>query len=110
MNVRDFKGFKNENGRNGHASPVPGQNIPIIGQPFTLKNFFITVQIVCNCPAKEPLLLVGGGPAQCPACKQGFVFQGLGADPAGQLQFKIGLVRQAEEPPAADAEPEGSVS
>lgn len=108
MNVKDFKSFKG-NGSNGHASAIPGQNIPIVGQPFALKNFFITVQIVCNCAAKEPILLVGHGPAQCPACHQGFQFSGLGVQ-NGQLQFKIGLVRQQEPPPGDEAGPEGSAS
>jgi hypothetical protein len=65
--------------------------VPIIGQP-TVKGFCLTLQLVCNCEAHEPLLLVGpiGVAAVCPACKRMHVLRGVAFDPvAGELQFSI---------------------
>ena len=90
--------------RGGPAIPFPA-GVPIIGQPFTLKNFFVTVQIVCNCEAKEPVLLVGNSISQCPGCRRAFQMQEIQANPGGGLQFMIGLVAQQ---PAADAAPENA--
>lgn len=82
----------------------PKHTVPIVGQPFTLKNFFVTVQIVCNCAGKEPILLVGPAIGTCPACRRQFQFQGLRTE-QGQLQFMIALVANTAEhkpaPPAA---------
>lgn len=72
-------------------------NIPIIGQPFVIKSFVPMLQIVCNCEAKEPLLLIGNGAGQCPACHRGFQLQGMKADPSGQVQFIVGLVADQPE-------------
>lgn len=76
---------------NGPIVQFP-KHLPIIGQLFTLKNFFVTVQIQCNCEAKEPVLLVGNGLSQCPACKRIFQMQGIQPGANGQLSFAIGLV------------------
>lgn len=75
------------------------KEVPIIGQPFTLKNFFVTLQILCNCEDKEPVLLVGNGIGKCPACDRMFQLQGIKADQRGQLQFAIGLVTQKTNEP-----------
>lgn len=48
-------------------------NIPIVGQAFTLKNWLPVVNIVCNCEAQELVTLAGVGTvAQCSACKRAF--------------------------------------
>ena len=47
--------------------------VPLVGQPFMVKGWFPTVQIVCACDAHEPVLCVGVAPSACPAC--GRVFQ-----------------------------------
>lgn len=80
---------------------IKNPQVPIVGQPFTLKNYFVTVQIVCNCVGKEPVLLAAHTPGQCPACHRVFQLQGLKPDPTGQLQFVIGIVQQQ---PSAAAE------
>lgn len=69
------------------------KDVPIVGQPFTMKGFFITVQVVCNCPDKEPVLLVGSGIGKCPACERMFQLQGVQPGPKG-LQFQIGMVTE----------------
>lgn len=92
------------NDGNGAVHQFP-KNIPIIGQPFTLKNFFTTVQIVCNCEGKEPVLLVGNGFGRCPACARVFQLQGIRANPKGGLEFAIGLVTQTPGPEPDAAPP-----
>lgn len=94
-------------GSNGNSPVVKfPTGVPIVGQPFTLKNFFVTVQIVCNCEGKEPVLLVGNGIGTCPGCRRGFQLQGIQSNPRG-LEFRIGLITPqasaapAPEPPAA---------
>lgn len=81
------------------SDPIPFQKntVPILGQPFTLKNFFVTVQIVCNCAGKEPILLVGPAIGTCSACLRRFQFQGLRTE-QGQLQFMISLIANTAEP------------
>lgn len=57
-------------------------NVPILGQPYILANWFTCVIIVCNmCDNHSVLTLVGSNPATCPACKT--VFQ------MAQLEFDI---------------------
>lgn len=93
-------------GSNGNNPVVqfPNQKVPIIGQPFALKNFFVTLQIVCNCEGKEPVLLVGNGIGKCPACQRAFQLQSVRANPKGGLEFAIGMIAQGTEPePAAPA-------
>ena len=80
---------------NGKVTPFPSNRIPILGQPFTMKTFFVTVQIVCNCEAKEPVLLVANGVGTCPGCRRQYQLQQVKG-----LQLGIALVGQAEtEPP-----------
>lgn len=84
-------------GSHGHshpAAPMAGPGVPILGQPFVLKGWFPTIQLVCNCGAHEPVLIVGGpgSAGHCPACKKAFVYQGLQMDPVTQqLQLNIGM-------------------
>ena len=77
--------------------PKPANNIPIIGQPFTLKSWTANVLIVCNCPAKEPVILTGDAMAQCPACQRTFQVQGMVIDPrTGQINFQIAMHAKTE--------------
>ena len=81
---------------NGRA-PIafPPAAIPIVGQPFTLKGWFPTVVIVCNCgEAHEPILLVGEGPQACPACKRTFVIAHVTHQHGQPPQIGIGIVQQ----------------
>ena len=67
-------------GNNGKG-PIPfavKEDIPILGQPLTVLAWFPTVSVVCNCEAKQPLLLVGlGNLSVCPQCGRGFQLFGV---------------------------------
>src|SRR5262245_21921683 len=88
----------NDNG-NGNRDPLqfPKASLPIVGQPFTMKAWLLTVSIVCNCDAKEPVLLVGQLVAQCRACGRQFQHQGLRAGPNGEVSHAIGIISTANE-------------
>lgn len=73
--------------------------IPIVGQPFTFKGGFHTVQLQCSCEAHEPVLLVGIAPSFCPACARGFACVGF-TFAKGQIDVQIMLVA----PKPAEAE------
>lgn len=66
----------------GHPVPFPAAPaIPIVGQPCTVVAWFPTLNLVCNCEAKQPLLVVGfGNLTVCPACKRGFMLQAVKHD------------------------------
>lgn len=78
---------------NGKPLPFrPPAGVPIIGQPFALKTWNVSVVVACQCPAKEPVFLVAPGAVnKCPACGRGFVLQGMNVN-NGQIGFAIGLV------------------
>ncbi len=43
--------------------------VPILGQRVTLKAWFPTAVITCTCTATpDPIVLISGMPAPCPAC------------------------------------------
>lgn len=84
---------------NGHT-PAPitfptKAAIPIIGQPFELKLWFVQLLVTCKCADPQPVLIVGipgGAQGQCSACHRVFVLQSLGVDPAtGNPQFNLGM-------------------
>jgi len=80
--------------------PFPSANhLPIVGQPFTIKSWLACVNVVCNCEAKEPVLIVGFNmPAFCPACRRGFaigVIQFNGQ--TGQNHVGIGVIMAPQE-------------
>lgn len=86
-----------DDNRNGPLS-FTGPTIPIIGQPFTVKAVLATVMGLCNCPAKEPLLLAGAGVVACPSCRRQFQIQQVSCDVrTGQTNVKIGLVMSRED-------------
>lgn len=84
----------NDNG-NGHkpalAFKAPA-GLPIIGQPFTIKAWFPTVMLVCNCEGKEPVMVPRGGAAPCPACKKLYSIQQVAMTPDGNVNFGIGVM------------------
>lgn len=58
--------------------PVLERGIPLVGQPCTILTWFPTLSLVCNCEAKQPLLVVGiGNVAECPKCGRGFQLHGV---------------------------------
>lgn len=88
---------------NGKTMQIPA-GIPIIGQPAVVKSWAAQVVVQCNCPAKEPVLMVLGGIGQCPACQRAFTITKIGFDATtGQANVTIGLVVQREAVAAADA-------
>jgi hypothetical protein len=78
-------------GVNGGRPVLANTTVPIVGQAFTLKSGYATALIQCGCEAREPLLLVGQFPTQCPACRRGFVLTAFTVS-QGQVQVQIGLV------------------
>jgi hypothetical protein len=63
---------------NGHPHLQPANDLPIVGQPFTIKSWHPTVLGVCHCDGDHPILLVGiGNPVPCPKCGKGYVVQGV---------------------------------
>jgi len=84
----------NGNGKIHPFGGKPAAAVPIVGQPFTLKGWWMQLLVTCNCSARpEPLLIIGQAGAAspaCPSCGRQIVLQGLKADAAGQLQFQIG--------------------
>ena len=89
-------------GDNGHkpALAFKGPAVPIIGQPFTIKSWFPTVMLVCNCEAKEAVMIPRGSGSQCPGCKKVYTIQQLAFGPDGKVQFGIGVMAPED---AADA-------
>jgi len=52
----------------------PSAKIPIVGQRVLLKHWFPAAVIVCTCtPHPEPIMLLSGMPAECPACHSHYV-------------------------------------
>jgi hypothetical protein len=81
--------------------PSP-ENIPIVGQPFLIKGWYPTVLLVCNCEAREALMLPRGAAVQCPGCKRLYTIQQILA-PAG-VQFGIGVMTAEDAAPGAAEE------
>ncbi len=81
---------------NGHKPPIPFPNanqIPIVGQPFTHQGGFWTEMLTCGCEARTPLLLVGGGVAECPACHRKVTVTSVDWNgQTGHCQVGLGLV------------------
>lgn len=83
-------------GGNGNPIPfAPRVDVPIVGQPFTVKGGHGTTMVQCNCGAREPVLLIGQAPNFCPACDLGFSVGMFSIDEQGQLKVGIRLVRRA---------------
>lgn len=75
--------------------PIPFRapdTIPIIGQTFTLKGGYSTLLVQCNCPAKEPIILIGNNPNACPVCHRVFAAKSVTITPDGQVRADIGLM------------------
>lgn len=96
---------------NGHkptlACKAPN-TIPIIGQPFTVRGWFPTVLLVCNCDAHEPVMIPRGAAAQCPGCKKLYTIQQLAFTPEGNVNFGIGIMTPEAAAEMAHSE-EGSI-
>lgn len=82
----------NDNGHKPALAFKAPNNLPIVGQPFTIKGWFPTVMLVCNCEGKEPVMVPRGAAAQCPACKKLYTIQQLAFTPDGNVNFGIGIM------------------
>lgn len=87
-----FERFQKRNDMdNKNGTPVRAEGIALVGQPYQLKSWCPTVLIVCNCEAKEPLMVVGSSrPTQCPHCKKTYQIARLEFD-ALKNKFNVGL-------------------
>lgn len=102
---------------NGPIGIAPGSGIgpsvPIIGQPFSIHGWFVTVVLQCKCGQREPVLVAGkiGAQGQCPACQRVFIIQAVASRPNGQLEFSIAMAvpksRGGVEMEPAPDDPEG---
>lgn len=82
-------------------SLVKNNNVPIVGQPFTVLSGAATALIVCSCEAKTPILLVGMAPGACPACRRVFVVQDFSFNgQTGAVSVSLKLGKLADAPPA----------
>jgi hypothetical protein len=80
----------------------PGFTPHIVGQLFTIKGWFPTVLLICNCGHPQPVMIPQGAASQCTHCKAVYSVQGCSVV-NGQLQ--IGVARAmpdnvADPPPA----------
>jgi hypothetical protein len=72
----------------------------LVGLPFKVQTWFITVLIRCTCqPDDAPPLLLIGQPGSalgaCPECHRKFVLQRIRATDDGQLTFSIAAETKA---------------
>ena len=85
---------------NGHSTVpfhAPGA-VPIIGQPFELSACLVTALLTCKCTGLHPLLITTNAVTACPACKRGYIIQGVQIVPDQPPSFKIGIVTPPDEP------------
>ncbi len=75
--------------------PIPfRRDVPIIGQPFTIRAWWPTAMLNCNCESKHALLLQGFGQVTiCPDCHKAFVIERAVQDPqTGQVGLQVSHV------------------
>ena len=68
----------------------PASDIPIVGQPFTIRDWYPTLLLVCHCKAQAPVI-VSRSAGQCPGCHKRYSIQGLQVSPQGQMTWQIGI-------------------
>lgn len=69
----------------------PKDNVPIVGQPYDIKGWFVTIMIECKCEKPAHFLLAGniGAFAQCPNCKGVVQLAGLEVQPNNDVNFSL---------------------
>ncbi len=80
----------------------PSAKIPIVGQRVTLKHWFPTAVIVCNCqPHPEPIILLSGMPNECPACHANYVIATIHHELNNPSAQSIGIATVVMHQPAS---------
>jgi len=78
----------------------PSAKIPIVGQRVTLKSWFPTAIIVCNCqPHPEPIVLLSGNPGPCPACGSQYLIAKIHHELHNPAAQEIGIAVVTVQPP-----------
>lgn len=81
--------------------------LPIVGQPFEIKGWFLTLMVACRCGANEPCLMAGqiGAVTMCPACRRVFVLKSINVNAGGQVEFQLQLAIVATDTPPGRPQP-----
>lgn len=115
----DIRALNLNKGKKQNPSPMAGSmaasmasgNVPLVGQPYTLKLIIPQVLIVCNCGANEPVLINGVGQAsQCRACMKLYATVACNID-AETNQANVRIMSRMPQPepntqPVIDIQPE----
>lgn len=57
-----------------HPMPTRNEDVPIVGQLFTLLEVVPVTTLICNCEAKKVVTIAGlNTPAPCPACRKAYI-------------------------------------
>lgn len=78
---------------------MPAPVVPIIGALFTVKAWWPSVMLRCECEAKEPMILAGlGTSGGCPSCGRRYLLEDMFVNKEGDVGVKVSLVilRKAE--------------
>ena len=87
---------------NGYRGPFPAGlpgGVPIVGQPFELKTWLVTLVGKCQCG--EPVLIAGqvGANGQCPSCRRIVIVRGFRS--SGQrVDWDLAIGTMPAAPPA----------
>lgn len=86
-------------GNNGRApsSQFPGANVPIVGQPFEVVGFLVSVVVLCRCEGRRSLLVTSNQVTQCPACKKGYVVHAVNWQKDQPPAFRLAIVVPEED-------------
>ena len=106
--------MNNQGNGHGRRPPIPfgasmlataPPNVPIVGQPFSVESWFVTVLAVCHCEAHQAFFLAGrmGATAECPKCHRRYQLVRVASRPDGQMEIGINL---ASAPPAETPPPD----
>jgi hypothetical protein len=77
--------------------PGSAPNVPIVGQPFAVKNGFVTIVGECKCGGEETIVMIVGARGVCPSCHKIWGIQRALLDgQTGRFECNIGQVGTAE--------------
>lgn len=85
-------------GQNGAVAPA---SVPLVGLPFAIAGWQVTLAVVCKCdPAGHPLLVTNRDLTQCPNCRKAYRVQGVAVAPNQHPKFNLAIAMPAEQPVA----------